>query len=248
MPDPPPPLVIADRGASAEAPEHTIAAFERALALGAGAIGLGIHLSADDQPVVIHDFTLERSTTGAGAVRAHTVRELKRLDAGGWFGTAFSGQRLQTLQEVLERFRGRTRFWIELRGGSALYPGIEERVVGLLEVYDVLDASLVQCFDQAALRIMRSLSREVRLGVRVGHRPLDPADLAPGVDAVCASAAVLREEDATAIRAAGRACHVWTVNEPLLMDRLIGWNVDGIITGRPDLLQARVARSGRASG
>ena len=243
----PTPLVIADRGASADAPEHTIAALERALALGADAIALGVHLSADDQPVVIHDFTLERSTSGAGAVRAHTVRELKRLDAGGRFGAAFAGQRLQTLQEVLERFRGRTRFWIELRGGAALYPGIEERVVGLLEVYDVLDAALVQSFDHASLRIMRTLSREIRLGVRVGHRPLDQAvDLAPGVDAVCASAAIMGEADAAIIRGAGRACHVWTVNEPALMDRLIGWSVDGIITSRPDLLRACLARAGRA--
>jgi glycerophosphoryl diester phosphodiesterase len=247
MPLPPPPLVIADRGASAEAPEHTIAALERALVLGAHALAISVHLSADDQPVVIHDFTLERSTSGAGPVRAHTVRELKRLDAGGWFGATFAGQRLQTLQEVLERFRGRTRFWIELRGGSALYPGIEEHVVGLLEVYDVLDAALVQCFDRAALEIMRALSREVRLGLRVGHRPLDrAADLTPGLDAVCASVAILGEEDAAAIRAAGRACHVWTVNEPALMDRLVGWHVDGIITGRPDLLRACLARSGRA--
>jgi len=247
MPLPRPSLVIADRGASAEAPEHTIAALERALALGADALAISVHLSADDQPVVIHDFTLERSTSGAGPVRAHTVRELKRLDAGGWFGAAFAGQRLQTLQEVLERFRSRTRFWIELRGGSALYPGIEERVVGLLEVYDVLESALVQCFDPAALGVMRDLSGEVRLGVRVGHRPLDrAADLAPGLDAVCASVEILGEDDAAAIRAAGRACHVWTVNEPALMDRLVGWNVDGIVTSRPDLLRACLARAGRA--
>jgi glycerophosphoryl diester phosphodiesterase len=246
MPLPPPPLVIADRGASGEAPEHTIAALERALALGADALALGVHLSADEQPVVIQDFTLERTTSGAGAVRAHTVRELKRLDAGGWFGAAFTGQRLQTLQEVLERFRARTRFWLELRGNSALYPGIEERVVGLLEVYDVLDTALVQCFDRAALGALRTLSREIKLGVRVGHRPLDrAADLGPGLDAVCASAAILGEDDAAAIRAAGRGCHVWTVNEPALMDRLVGWNVDGIITGRPDLLRAALARAGR---
>ena len=244
----PRPLVIADRGASAEAPEHTIAALERAVALGADGVALSVHLSADEQPIVIHDFTLERSTDGAGAVRAHTVRELKRLDAGGWFGAAFAGQRLQTLQEVLERFRGRTRFWIELRGGSALYPGIEERVVGLLEVYDALDAALVQCFDPTALRIMRALSREVQLAVRVAHRRLDrAADLAPGLDAVCVSAAVVGEEGVAAIRAAGRACHVWAVNEPALMDRLVGWNVDGIITGRPDLLRACLVRTGRAS-
>src|SRR5262245_7648951 len=91
------PLVIAHRGASADAPENTIAAFELALDQGADALELDVHLSLDDQPVVIHDFTLERTTDGAGPVRARSMRELKRLDAGSWRGRPFRGQRLQTL-------------------------------------------------------------------------------------------------------------------------------------------------------
>ncbi|HKZ05967.1 MAG TPA: glycerophosphodiester phosphodiesterase family protein [Methylomirabilota bacterium] len=242
------PLVIAHRGASAVAPEHTIAAFERALELGADGLQLDVHLSRDDQPVVIHDYTLERTTDGAGAVRALTVRELKRLDAGRWFGGGFEGQRLQTLQEVLERFRERTRFWIELRGGSALYPGLEERVVGLLEVYDVLARSLVQSDDVGALRMMRSLSRDIRLGMLVAYRRFDPvADLAPGLNAVCPSAAMLGEAERTAIRAAGRECHVWTVNEPVLVDRLVEWRADGLITDRPELVRARLDGPGPAA-
>ena len=110
------PLIIADRGASADAPEHTIAAFELALDQGADGIALDVHLTRDGQPVVIHDFTLERTTDGAGVVAAHTMREMKRLDAGAWRSRQFQGQRVQTLQEVLERFRDRTRFWIEIRG------------------------------------------------------------------------------------------------------------------------------------
>ena len=87
------PLVIAHRGASAEAPENTIAAFELAVQQGADAIELDVHLSRDDQLVVIHDFTLERTTDGAGPVRDRSVQELKRLDAGGWRGSAAtSGQ------------------------------------------------------------------------------------------------------------------------------------------------------------
>lgn len=241
------PLVIAHRGASAAAPEHTIAAFERALELGADGLQLDVHLSKDDQPVVIHDFTLERVTDGAGAVRTLTVRELKRLDAGGWFGAAFRGQRLQTLQEVLERFRDRTRFWIELRGGDTLYPGIEERVVGLLEVYDVLERSLVQSFDLSALRRARGFSSEVRLGVLVAHRPLDPpTDLGPDLNAVCPSVEILGAAEREAIRAAGRDCYVWTVNEPTLVDRLVAWAVGGIVTDRPDDVRTRL--EGRGPG
>ena len=241
----PVPLVIAHRGASAAAPENTIAAFERALTDGADAIQLDVHLSRDDHPVVIHDPTIERTTNGSGPVRGHTMRELKRLDAGAWRGAAFAGQRLQTLQEVLERFRGRTKFWIELKGGSDLYPDVEERIVGLLEVYDVIDEALVQTFDPAALARLRAFSRELSLGAVLARGPLDvERDVPPAASAVCPSAEILGAPEREAIRRSGRQCHVWTVNEPALMDRLVDWSVDGIITDRPDLLRARLqARS-----
>jgi glycerophosphoryl diester phosphodiesterase len=235
------PLVIAHRGASATAPENTIAAFERALTDGADAIQLDVHLSRDDHPVVIHDPTLERTTDGSGPVRGHTMRELKRLDAGAWRGPAFAGQRLQTLQEVLERFRGRTRFWIELKGGPDLYPDVEERIVGLLEVYDVIDGALVQTFDPAALARLRTFSRELSLGAVLARSPLDvERDVPSAASAVCPSAEILGAPEREAIRRSGRQCHVWTVNEPALMDRLVDWSVDGIITDRPDLLRARL--------
>src|SRR5262249_57998109 len=111
------PLVIAHRGASAVAPENTIAAFEQAITDGADAIELDLHLSRDDQLVVIHDASVGRTTNGSGSVRDRTLRELKRLDAGGWRGPKFAGQQLPTPQEGVERVPDRTRFWVGLAGG-----------------------------------------------------------------------------------------------------------------------------------
>ena len=235
------PLVIAHRGASAEAPENTIAAFELALVHRADGIELDVHLSRDNQPVVIHDFTLERTTDGSGPVSEHTVRELKRLDAGGWHGGQFRGQRIQTLQEVLERFRDRTRFWIELKGGSDLYQGIEERVVSMIEVYEVLERALVQSFDHKALSHIRTLNPDVQLGALIAQQPLGPFIRSPGAaHALCPGAHLVTEEAVAQIRAAGLGCYVWTVNEPAQMDRLVEWGVSGIITDRPGLLRARL--------
>jgi glycerophosphoryl diester phosphodiesterase len=234
-------LVIAHRGASVEAPENTIAAFEAAIDQGADGIELDVHLSKDDHLVVVHDFTLERTTDGSGPVSRLTVRELKRLDAGGWHAGRFRGQRIQTLQEVLERFRGRTRFWIELKGGSDLYPGIEERVVSTVEIYDVVAETVVQSFDHGALARMERLNPEVRLGALVAERPLEPLIRSPGVArALCPDAALVTEEAVAHIRESGLDCFVWTVNEPAQMDRLVGWGVSGIITDRPGLLRARL--------
>ncbi len=113
------PIVIARGGASAEAPEHTIAAFEAALAEGADALALRVRVSKDGHPAVFGHATIEPTTDGRRPLASLTVRELKRLDAGGWKGPRFVGQRIQTLQEVIERFRDRTRFWIELPDDAA---------------------------------------------------------------------------------------------------------------------------------
>jgi glycerophosphoryl diester phosphodiesterase len=239
----PGPLLIGHRGASAEAPENTIAAFELALTQGADGIELDVHLSKDGQPVVLHDFTLERTTTGAGMVGQHTVRELKRLDAGGWHGPQFRGQRVQTLQEVLERFRDRTRFWIALKGGSGVYAGIEERIVSVLEIYDVLERALVQSFDHRVLNQVRMLNPEVRVGALVAEPPIEPLLRSPKItDAICPCAQLMNEHTMVGIRDAGLDSYVWTVNEPAQMDRLVEWGVTGIITDRPGMLKAWLDR------
>ena len=237
------PIVIARGGASAEAPEHTIAAFEAALAEGADALALRVRVSMDGHPVVFGHATLERTTDGRGPVAQRTVRELKRLDAGGWKGPRFGGQRIQTLQEVLERFRDRTRFWIELPDGAAAGSGIEERIVSTLEIYEAVERSLVQSADREALGRVRALNPAVPLGALWSAGPLDVALPATGTaDALCPAVDVLREADVEKIRAAGLGCYVWTVNEPALADRLVGWCVDGILTDRPGLVRARVDR------
>lgn len=235
--------MVAHRGASAYAPENTIAAFELALAQGADVLEFDVHLSRDDHPVVIHDFTVDRTTNGNGPVRELTVRELKRLDAGAWFKQKFAGQQIQTLHEILERFRGRASFGVELKAGSDFYPGIEERVVSTLQTYDVTERALLLSFDHAALGRVRALDPSVKTGALVAHRPLDPGVVAPGIaTALCPRAELLTEADARRTLAAGLELFVWVSNDPALLDRLIAWGVTGIVTDRPDLLRRRLGR------
>lgn len=233
------PLVVAHRGASALAPEHTIAAYELAVEAGADALELDIRLSADGQAVVIHDATLDRTTDATGPVHERTLQQLKRLDAGAWFGHAFRGQRIQTLTEVLERFRDRARFVIELKGGSDFYPGIEERVLTFLQIYEVLDRTLLLSFDHLALRKLKDLDRDVRLGALVVGRLLDPAALAPPglLDAVCLEAELTTGREVELLRKAGLEVYVWVVNDPLTAKRFAAWGATGVITDHPDLLR-----------
>ena len=238
------PLVIARGGASATAPEHTIAAFEAAIGEGADAIGLRVRLTRDGHPVVFGSAMLQRTTNGRGLLSAHTMRDLKRLDAGGWKDPRFAGQRIQTLQEVLERFRERTRFWIELPEGGGDQESIAERVVSTMEIYEAVQLCLVYATDRETLDRVRALNQDVKLVATWATGPLDHAlQTAQALDAVCASVERLGAADVETIRAAGLGCYVEMADEPALVDRLVGWRVDGVLTGWPGRARARIDQS-----
>ena len=95
-------LVIGHRGASGHAPENTMAAFRKAVALGAAFIETDLQLSRDAHFVAIHDDTVNRTTNGRGSVHDLTLAELRQLDAGSWFGSEFSCDRIPTLEEILQ--------------------------------------------------------------------------------------------------------------------------------------------------
>lgn len=236
-------LNIAHRGASAYAPENTIAAFEKACELGADAIELDLRQTLDEQLVVFHDRRLDRTTSGRGHVASLTLSELKRLDVGGWFGKKFSGQRIQTLTEIFERFRQRVRFVIELKGGSDFHPGIEERLVTLIQIYGVVDQVLVHSFDHYAIKKIKELDPGIKTGAILMGRPLNLVGLADrqGFEALSLHHALVLKRDLELCRAANLEVYVWTVNEVDEMRRLVEARVTGIITDRPDLLRQAIA-------
>src|SRR5262245_36406149 len=203
------PLLIADRGASAAAPEHTIAALERAAEEGADALWLDVHCARDHHPVIIRDFTLERTTSGAGPVVEHDVRALKRLDAGRRWGPAFAGQRLQTLEEVLERFRDRLGCVLALRGGLACYPEMVERVVSIVDIYGVTDRTVVVSLDRPTLLAARRLDTTLAIG------SLEPAgDALSGMDVVALHVAGLLAAVVARWQGDGVDCYALGVGEP----------------------------------
>src|SRR5262245_61286345 len=227
----PRPLIVAHRGAATVAPEHTIPAYEAAVAAGVDALWLDVQESADEQLVVVHDARLERTTNGRGPVRERTVRELKRLDAGRWFGWRFRGQRIQTLSEVLERFRDRAGFVVTLPAGSDVYPGIEERALGLLHLYGVADRTLVASQDHHALARCRALDGDIRLGACVTGRLLQPGALAPPgmLTALCLDAAIALEPDVARCRAAGLDVYLGVIDTAGEGRRLAGWSPTALV-------------------
>jgi glycerophosphoryl diester phosphodiesterase len=226
--------VVGHRGAMGYCPENTLASFERALELGADWIELDVHLSRDRALIVIHDETLERTTNGRGLVRDHSLAELRQLDAG-------DGQRLMTLDEVLEWAAGRnTVVDIEIKNGPIYYDGIEDAVVAAVRNARMVDQVIVISFDHAAAKRVKSLEPRVATGVLYGCRPADGGiglARAAGANAVLPHWAYVTREDVAAAHAAGLSVAPWTSSDPTVLRELIACGVDAIGTNHPDVLK-----------
>jgi glycerophosphoryl diester phosphodiesterase len=245
------PLNFAHRGASYEAPANTLAAFLLAVELGADGIELDVHLSRDGEVVVVHDFTLEATTDGEGPVRNKTLAELKELDAGIWFDPAFAGQRIPTLQEVIDAVGDRLLLNIELKTTSIRDDGLAAVVVRTIEENHLLDRVVVSSFNPLAIRWIKRLNPWVPVGLLYApdmpfllRRPWLQRLLRP--EALHPHYTLVDGEYVRRARKQGCRVHVWTADDPGEMWQLMRMNVDLIITNRPDLLrQVLLAGHGR---
>lgn len=159
------PFVLAHRGASANAPENTLAAFREGLAQGAQGVELDVHLTADGKLCVIHDHELGRTTTGSGLVHEKTMEQLKREDAGGWFGPAFAGERVPELDEVLAVFPEGHLINIEIKSGPVRYPGIGRRVAEAIGAWKEKHRLLISSFDHQVLEEVYQTEPALPLGL-----------------------------------------------------------------------------------
>jgi glycerophosphoryl diester phosphodiesterase len=216
-----------------------MAAFEKAVELGADVIELDLHMSRDGELVVIHDDTLDRTTDGSGPVHERSLEELMRLDAGRWFGEGFAGQRIPTLAQVLDRFAGKVPLALEIKAGSTFFPGIEEKVVSALRQHGAIDQGAVASFDHYALRRLKEIEPTIRTAALLVGRPVSLSALAgaAGADGLALEASLVTKTEVEACRAAGLKLVVWVVNDPAQMRYFISLGVDGIITDYPDLLR-----------
>ena len=177
--------VVAHRGAHGYAPENTMAAFRLAHELGADAIELDVHLSADERLVVMHDDTLDRTTSGSGLIGERTWDELSGLSAGAWYGAAFATQRLPLLEEVLDWARQvRMPLSIELKRpnaalGREAYPQLGARVLAMVDQFRMRQDVLLFSDDHTAIREVRGIAPDVATSITLGGAIfLDPIGLA----------------------------------------------------------------------
>ena len=242
------PATIAHRGASVIAPENTLAAVRAAIDVGATAVEVDVHRSRDGALVVLHDCTLARTTDverqlpgrGPWRVADLTCDEIAGLDAGGWHDPAYAGERVPLLRDVLGLLRGTgTGLLLEVKKPE-LYPGIEsDLATELRAVPGYLTAALwdrslvVQSFGHR----FKQLAADVPVGL-LGTLPRRRlAQAATWADHVNPRHRGLTASYVTAVHEAGLSCHVWTVDRPADMARVVALGVDGVITNRPEVLR-----------
>jgi glycerophosphoryl diester phosphodiesterase len=249
------PLFFAHRGGAALAPENTLAAFERGVALGADALELDIQTTREGEIVVIHDWTVDRTTDGAGPVSGYTLAELLRLDAGYRFtpdgGRSFPfrgrGIAVPTLGEVLDHFPA-LRVNIDLKEST---PAREARLWALLRERGAEDRVLVASGDRHApiVRFRRlcggraatsASEAEIRAFVLATAartaRWLRPAYDALQLPETYRGIRLVSPALLAAAHRHGLDVHVWTVDARADMERLLAMGVDGLMTDRPDVL------------
>lgn len=240
------PKVIGHRGAAALAPENTLAGFRKAAELGCTWVEFDIRLTADDQLAVIHDSTVDRTTTGTGRVRDMTLEQLSALDAGAPFGPAFAGEPVPSLSDAvsaLDRLGLAANIEIKCDVGDSA--AAADAAVRLLEQDWSRDAPpLVSSFDPVCLAAVRQRSATLPLGVLV--RTLDD-DWHGLVDRLGAATLHVGDrglsEDQLQKPARERIdIGVYTVNEAARARQLYAWGVAGVFTDRPDTVRPDTVR------
>lgn len=228
--------ITAHRGASIAAPENTMAAFRRAMEAGATYAELDVQRTADGRIIVLHDGDVMRMGGDPRKVKDLTAAELQAIDVGRKYDPEFAGEVPPTLEEVIALVRGRMKINVELKY-NVPDPGLVPAVIELLRREDFLDQVVITSLDYAALKQVESLEPRLHTGhivtAAVGNVLRSEADFL-SLNSARASASLVRKA-----HAAGKGVHVWTVNEPEVMLRMIERGVDNIITDDPALL-ARV--------
>lgn len=233
--------VITHRGFSGRAPENTLAAFRKALEVGADMIELDVRLSKDRELVVIHDQHLNRTTDGKGRVSELTLAQLRKLDAGSSFSEEFTGERIPTLEEALSLVESLMLLNVEIKTDANTVELVTEKVLRLIHEMRMGDQVIISSFDPRALKH----SHEIDPGVKTAsiysepfHLGKSPIEIMEEVGSVAYIVAddQLTEDIVVECHGHGRPVGVYTINELARMPTLIQLGVDAVFTDRPDLV------------
>ena len=237
------PLVISHAGCEGHAPANTLAGVERAIALGADAIEIDVHASADGVPVVIHDRTLDRTTDGSGNVRDTPLAALRALNAAAAEPDWPQREPIPTLEQVVDAARGRALLVVEVKPTD-----IEEEVLSVLRTAGTTDGLMVWSFRAEVVARFRALEPALpaALLVRRGETAETGFDAALRANAQACSLhhSLVTPLSVQAARRRGLGPYTWTVNDEAEMRRVRDCGVAGIVSDYPDRLAKALDAAG----
>jgi glycerophosphoryl diester phosphodiesterase len=250
---------VAHRGASAYAPENTLTAFRLARAQGADMVEADVQETLDHELILMHDTTLARTTNAEEIfpdrtpwqISQFTLAEIRRLDAGSWFDERFQAQQVPTLSEALRVMRNEGLGLLLEVKAPELYPGIEQRIAGLLRLHPYwLDTDrwghrlVVQSFSWGSMRAFHAILPWVPIGV-LGIPAVEQLPrLAEFADQVNPYQGDLSPDYVQHVHALHMEVFTWSIQDPEGIRHAIAQNVDGIITGKPDVLRGILTEGG----
>ncbi len=230
---------IAHRGASGIAPENTLTAFKTAIEIGVDAIELDLHGTVDNQIVVIHDPTLDRTTDLNGLIKQTALKKIKQADAGSWFDQKFAGETIPTLSEVLTFAADKTISVLEIKDTT-----ITKRVVEIVCEMDVLNQVIIISFDFSAIETVRSVEPKISTGLLSSGRngSVCPIQLCQklcsiGSNILNVHHELITPEFAYEVRRRGITLWCWTVDDIDRIRELLSYGVQGITSNYPDIFE-----------
>ena len=232
------PRIIGHRGSPRAAPENTLASFRRAAADGATWVEFDAALTLDGRVVIFHDDALDRTSDGSGLLAEATFESVTALDAGSWFGPAFKGEMIPTLEEALECFAGLDLgFNMELKTDAGREVELAAAALPIAVACWPSDRPipLISSFSRQAVAAAKDIAPQWPRGLIFDRLPQDWAETSKilGLTTLNANHKHLTREQVIEVRGAGYAVMAYTVNEPARAEVLFSWGVDAVFTDIP---------------
>jgi glycerophosphoryl diester phosphodiesterase len=244
------PLIIGHRGASAVAPENTMAAFRKAIAVGADGIEFDVRLTCDGVPVVIHDSTLRRTGGLPHRVADLTWAEISKVDVGSWFGTSFANETVPSLAELFTLFQSNnSTLYLEMKcDSSSEHQALAEACAKTIDEHALKERVIVECFQLPALSILKEIDPEIKTVALFEPAFTNPSVLSDqriikqtldvGAAALALHHRLARESLVQKAKEAGLHVAVWTVDDPAWIERAKKIGIDALITNNPAAMLA----------
>lgn len=234
---------IAHRGASSYAPENTFAAYDKALAMSVNHVEIDVHLTRDGHIAVIHDDTVDRTTNAQGRVADFTLDELRALDAGSWFGHEYEGERIHSLGETLEHYKGRLHFHIEIKQRE-ISGDLARRTIDMVRGYGLTDSVTITSFRIEWLQEAAAYDSTLPKGwlVPMGNAPWDDSIIEQiitqskelGLTQICPRADLTTPELVDRLHAEGFVARCQGLYNEDLMRHAVDVGADGATVNFPD--------------